>query len=357
MRALRYLPLLFVIACGDNIGVDDMPDAKRADAAPDAPMPVPCSYDEAADATNDTKFGGGTNMAENTGIMFGSSAVGVCGKLDSSHYNAGRQLIDADAFQLHVSADTTVLLYVTAPGAEAYDAVLIEIANMVAPRRSEVGKFFGTFAMASAQLPPGDYQIYISAFNGTAAAADLDYKLVLAPDNAAARCPKMTGTATYTEALDGASNDGNDIYIVNYTGGTPRDFTSASDVVEPTGISVAPSMSYHVAGSSGTPGTNYNDFYLDRDTYQITMGPNANQLSLRLNWSATTADFDVLVFPMGLLSDFAEGYYNRSMEDEFVTTAVTPGMSYWVFVGADTTSTGQPLAYDLSVCGGTFTAP
>jgi hypothetical protein len=42
------------------------------------------------------------------------------------------------------------------------------------------------------------------------------------------------------------------------------------------------------------------------------------------------------------------------MEDEYSTFAVTPGASYWVFVGADDTSTGQPITYDLTLCGDTY---
>ena len=38
------------------------------------------------------------------------------------------------------------------------------------------------------------------------------------------------------------------------------------------------------------------DAYQDRDVYAVTMGANANQLSVRLNWSSTTADLDFYVF-------------------------------------------------------------
>jgi len=354
MRALRLLPLI-LLACGDNKGDDDVADAKRPDAAPDGLPPVTCTYTEMADATNDIKYGGTQDMVEATGVTFNGEAIGICGKLDSSHYDQTRMLIDVDSYQITVTSQTAGILYVTAPGAQAYDTVLVEIANMTT-NTSEVGKFFGTFAMTSSVLPPGDYQIYILSFHGSAPAAPIDYKLVLMPDNPTMRCPKISAAADYTEALD--STVGNDVYIVRYSGATRRDFTpSTTDVAEPTGISVTPGGMYRIHGDSDTPTTNHNDFYLDRDTYQITMGANTNQLSMRLNWASTTADLDILLFPMAQLNDFAEGYYNRSMEDEFVTTAVIPGMSYWLMVGADTQSTGQPIAYDVSVCGATFTPP
>ena len=346
---LRCLPLLILIACGDNIGVD--PDARRPDAPSDGPSVVPCSYTEMADATNDVKYGPVSDAVEATGVTFGTGAIGICGKLDSSHYNQTMMLIDVDSYQIRVDSQTAGILYVSAPAAQAYDTVLIEIANMTTGA-SEVGKLQGNVAITASVLPPGDYEIYISSFHGTAPSAPIDYKIVLQPDNPLARCPKISAAANYTETLDGASSNGNDIYIVRYSGAIRRDFTTfTTDVVEPTGISVTPDGQFRITGASGVSAVNHNDFYNDRDAYQITMGANTNQLSLRLNWSSTTADLDILVFPMAMLNDFAQGYYNRTMEDEFVTTAVIPGMSYWLFVGADLASTGHPIAYDVSVCG------
>ena len=85
------------------------------------------------------------------------------------------------------------------------------------------------------------------------------------------------------------------------------------------------------------------------------MGANSNQLSVRLNWPGTTADFDFFVFPMNGVIEQATGWYGGNMEDEYTTLAVVPGMSYWVWAGIDDASTGQPIDYDLTVCGATFT--
>jgi hypothetical protein len=99
------------------------------------------------------------------------------------------------------------------------------------------------------------------------------------------------------------------------------------------------------------------DSYQDRDTYLVTMGANANELSVRLNWPGTTADLDVLVFPANGVLEQATGWYNANMEDEFTTLAVTPGQAYWVWVAADDQTTGQPVNYDLTLCGDAFTQP
>jgi hypothetical protein len=284
----------------------------------------------------------------------------ICGKFDNTHYQQSNMLIDVDSYAINVGAQSNGLLYITAPGAEAFNTVLIEIyGNSTGLTTDEVGQFQATsgFAMASAKLPPGEYVIVVSSFHSAAATAPVDYKIVLQADNPA-RCAKSTATATYSEMLDGVTADGNDVYEVRYTGGMQRQLTANPlDMVEPTGISVAPNMTYRISGTNIVPAVtpaSWADFYQDRDTYQITMGADANQLSLRLSWPGTTADMDFLVFPMGGINDFANGYYNAKMEDEFATFAVIPGMSYWVFVAADDSSTGQPIAYDLTVCGATF---
>jgi len=357
MRSFRLMPVLLLIACGDNHEGDKRPDARpMADAMVDAPMQVTCNYTESADATNDNFYANGNPEA--TSLSFGTAAIGICGKLEHTHYVQNNMVVDVDSYLINVPAQTSALLSITAPGAEALNTVLIEIYGM-STSTDEVGKFEPTqgFAIASARLPPGDYVVNVSSFNTAAATATIDYKLVLRPDSPT-RCAKSTATANYTESLDGTTADGNDVYEVRYMGSPRRQFTAAADMVEPTGITVAPDGSYRVSGTNSLPASapaSWADFYQDRDTYQLTMGANANQLSLRLSWPGTTADLDFLVFPMGGLNDFATGYYNAKMEDEFATFAVIPGMSYWVFVGADDSSSGQPISYDLTACGATYT--
>jgi len=348
-----------LFACGDNDTRPHHPDAHEADAPPDAPMVAACNYTEMMDADNDNFFG--TGNPETTNVTFdGTAAVGICGKIDNSHYDNGRMLVDVDSYTIHVSGPSGALLRLTAPGAEGLNTVLIEIYNNTTGQ-DQTGQFIHDHAAASIQLEPGDYILEVSGFHGAAPAAAIDYKLGIYKDDVATRCPKVTVAPNYTEALDGLTGDGNDMYEIRFMQGAPKPSftTNVLDVVEPSGITATAGGKFRISGSSDKPTVtpaDWMDAYQDRDTYQITMGPNANELTLRLNWASTTADLDFYVFPMSTLSTFAVGYQNANMEPELVTTAVIPGMSYWVFVGADDMTTGQPTPYDLSICGDSFTA-
>ena len=232
----RLLPLVLLFACGDNHGGHGHPDAGPTPDVPvDAPVPLTCAFTEAADATNDDLFGNGT--PENTMVSFTQSFM-ICGKLDSSHYQTAQQRIDVDSYQFTVPADSNGIVYLTSPGAEAYDSVFIEIYGMTTST-SETGQFIGNFATTSADLPPGDYIVTVQAYDATAPTAALDYKLVIATDSAT-RCAKSTAAANYTEMLDGVTADGNDVLEVRYMGMPRRQLTAnALDVPEPTGITVA----------------------------------------------------------------------------------------------------------------------
>jgi hypothetical protein len=360
MRSIRFLPLVLLLACGDNED-NTRPDARRdgppADAPIDAPQPLVCGFTEMADTTNDDLFGNGT--AEATGLNFTTSTMVICGKLDNGHYEVNPQRVDVDSYRFSVPANTQGLLYLTAPGAENFDSVLIEIYGMTT-NTSETGKYIGNFAVASAALPAGDYVVTVSSYDATVPAAALNYRLIMMLDSPT-RCAKSTATPAYMENIDGLTADGNDVIEVRYSGQPRRKLTdSGLDMPEPTGIMVAPNMSYRITGTSASPAitpASWADSFQERDVYQIAMGAMTNQLSVRLNWPGTTADYDFFVFPMGGVIEQATGWYAGNMEDEFTTLAVTPGMSYWIWLGVDDASTGLPINYDLTVCGGTFTSP
>ena len=358
MRSIRLLPLVLLVACGDNHGQHHPPDGPpQPDAAVDAHVPLTCGYTEMKDTMNDDLFANGA--PEDTGISFTNQPFMICGKLDNGHYEAQPQRIDVDSYKFTVAAGTSGMVSLTVPGAENYDFVGIEIYGM-SNAIDATGTFIGNYAVTAADLPAGDYVITITSYDATAPTAALDYKLVVQTDSPT-RCAKSTAAATYTESLDGTTADLNDVIEIRYMGMPRRQLTAnALDMPEPTGIMVAPDMSYHVVGTNSKPTVtpaDWADSFQDRDTYQITMGGTTNQLSLRLNWPGNTADFDLFMFPMGGIIEQAVSYKAGNMEDEFITTAVTPGMSYYVWVGADDMSTGQPINYDLTVCGASFTQP
>lgn len=356
MRSIYLLPLSLLLACGDDKGRPARPDApdQMIDAAIDAPAPIPCAYNEMADATNDDLFGNGN--AETTAINF-TAPTAICGKFNMGHYNNQRMNVDVDMYQITVPAMTSGILYVTAPGAENFDSVLVEIYGLGTGNfTDEIGQFQGNFATLTYTLPPDDYVITVSSYDPSDTTAAIDYKITLQIDTTP-RCPKSTATAT-PEAAEGTVGGGNDVYEVRYQGQPARALTADALDAPEAAITVEPAMSYHATGTSSTftaTPVSWMDSFQDRDTYAVTMGATTNQLSVRLNWPGTTADFDFFVFPATGVIERANGWYAGNMEDEFTTLAVTPGATYWIMVGMDDASTGAPVSYDLTLCGETFT--
>jgi hypothetical protein len=355
---LAFVPLV-AFACGDNHDQPGPPDANHPDTPMiDAALPT-CEFTEADDAGNDDLFGTGT--AETTNKTFAGAKITFCGNLENTHFDAQTELVDSDSFKVHVANDRGAKLYLTGMGVDALNTTLIEIYDNVSGTDA-VGTFLGDHAAAGVELVAGDYVVTVSSFNTAAPTSTLAYRLTLAPADLNMVCPHVTTAASYTEAGDTITADLNDVYEVRYGTATPhRKFTdNVADAPENTAamFTVAPAMNYRITGVNSTPTVtpvDWADRYQDRDTYAIKTGAATNEMSLRLNWTATTADFDMLVFKENDLVDFADGYLNGNMEPEFLTFAVEPNSTYWVFVGADDASTGQPLNYDLTACGATFT--
>ena len=97
------------------------------------------------------------------------------------------------------------------------------------------------------------------------------------------------------------------------------------------------------------------DEYLDRDTYEITTDGVTNEMTVRLNWAAGTADLDFIVFEEGQLKPSVESNITGTDGQELQTFAVKPKTKYWVWVGAFHGSTGLPMSYDLSIYGSAYT--
>ena len=344
MRLIGFLPLVLVIGCGDN--KDDHhhpPDAKVADAAVDGPTPLTCAYNEMSDATNDELFNAQTSSPEMTGQSF-TKAFQLCGKLDNN-WAQNTQRIDSDTYQFTVPAASSAIVYLVAPGAQDYDTVILDITS-TPPGLFATGEYTGNFAVASLALPPGDYYVTVTAYDATAPAAALDYKLNVMIDSPT-RCAKSTMAATFTEASDGLTADGNDVYEVRYSGQPRRKLTDNTlDTAEQTGITAAVGSTYRITGTSAAPAVapaSWADSFQDRDTYMITTGATTNQLGVRLNWPGTTADFDFFIFPMNEIIEIANGWKNGNMEDEFVTISVLPSTQYLIWTAMDDASTGVDL--------------
>jgi hypothetical protein len=349
MSSQRFF-LLFLMACGGGGNSGDLPDAVAVDSDPTVDMPVQpgaCAYTEAADATNNNAPG-----AEATGIMYTAATV-ICGKINSGHFNAG--LIDVDAYKINVPANSELLVHISGTGIEPLTQVATQVlsSNGMQPIANAIAQ--GDHGTTSVRLATGDYILTAGARNTADIAAPIDYRITLIPDAPATRCAKVTAAANFTEANDGGANIGNDMISID-EGASPSTklTTSAADSPEPTALTLAVGTKYRITGSSAalTPV----DSYKDKDTFLFTTGATTTQLSVRLNWAATTVDFDFLVPPAGSASSIGAGLAISNSEDEFRTFAVKPNSQYWLWVGQykDSTAT-TPSIYDATICAEAFT--
>lgn len=340
---------LVVAGCGDDAGSGMVDSAVTQDDAPsqtDGSTMVTCDFTEAADATNGAAAG-----AEATSLTLATKLT-LCGAVNNGHLASG--LVDADAFKFTVSADTDVLLRVTGGGLEALTDMDIVIAD---PSGASVGfgVFEGDHGTLAARLPAGDWLAVAQAFNGSDPAAPTSYVMTVVTDTPATRCAKATGGTTFPEAGDGGSDNGNDVITYDASSNPESNYTAASgDAPEATSFSVAPATQYRITGSSAN--VNPADDYMDRDTYAFTTGATTNEMSIRLNWAATTVDFDYRVYYStgATPTSFVGGLLTRNTEDEFETFATTPNTTYWLWVAAYDGATGLPAPYQATLCGESY---
>ncbi len=342
-------------ACGDDTHKKPTPDAFQfQDAPPDSSMPPACDYTEAHDTTNDYNLMTGFTPEE-TAIAFNGTTKTICGTINNGHFSSTYGSIDIDDYKFSVTADTDVIVTLTGSGLQNISSVGIFSVDSTQARVGG-GYFFSDHAVFSAHLAAGSYEISAEAYGNADIATAIPYKLKIAKDMPLTRCPHVTGTPSFVEANDGALSTANDTVSVNYANSPSYATTTPGTTPEPTNLTLAAGTSYLVTGNSAMRVAT--DSYLDKDTFQVTTGATTNQLSVRLNWASTTTDFDLLVFTQGTYNPpIAISAKMMLGEDEFLTTAVAPNTTYWIWVGAYMSSTigasGSP--YDLSLCAENFT--
>lgn len=350
MTTPRLLPVLLIAAaCGGDDGPSTQPDAApTVDASPDGPtLPAGCDYAEQNDAGNDSYIQGGGREATN--LTF-TARTTVCGQIDSTHFDNGK--VDIDAYAITLSAPATVTLTLVGSGLEGLEQAGFEVwSGMDFADPEGGGSFVGNHGIRALTLDAGTYELAVLAGNAAAIGSPIAYKLTIATDAPAARCPKVTAAANFTEANDGGGNNGNDVFVVDFAQQDPESLTpNANDAPEPSAITVAPMMAYRISGSLAEVGITGS--YKDADTYAFTTDATTNQLEIRLNWTGAT-DLDYFLFE-GAVPSVGGSAIAADLEDEFQTFAVKPNTTYWLWTGLFRTSTG-PQAYDLSICGVTFT--
>jgi hypothetical protein len=330
---LACLAPWFLVACGDD-----------GDSPPASPH---CDYTEMAEGTNDM-------TAEDSGLDVGSKTGTLCGKIDTGHFSG--DTIDRDIYHVTVGGSGNLLVEFGGDGVEDIPDFTVRIFDTAAaPSLVATGTFagdLGTHAAFLAQLPPAEYNVVVSASGTADLPAPVSYKVHIVADDPDKRAPAITTAASYSEGHDNADNLGNDVVEVNFA--SDPSFTMASgSTPEPTGITIKSGKSTHITGQSAmVTGT---DEYLDRDTYEITTDKVANELTIRLNWMAGTADLDFIVFEEGQLTPSVESNITGTDGQELQTFAVKPNTKYWVWVGAFKGSAGLPAMYDLSIYGSAYT--
>jgi hypothetical protein len=347
--SVLFAVLAGITACGDN---KHKPDAPPSIDAPPPDAANACDYTEQHDATNDYNLPTGF-VAEQTGIAFSGTPKTICGVVNNGHYSAANGSIDIDDYRFTVTADADVIVSLTGD-LQAITTIGIFAADS-AQKGVGGGYFINDHGVFSTHLPAGSYEISAEAYANGDIAAPVPYKIKIAPDMPATRCPKVTAAANYTEAKDMTPLfNQNDTVDIDFTKTPFAQATNPATTPEPTGVTVAAGTNYRLSGTSSL--VTGNGSYFDMDAYLITTGASTNQLAVRLNWPDATADLDLYVFQAGRPNPpISSSAHIKNGEDEFVTLAVAGGSQYWLWVGAATMPGAGGYAYDLSVCGETFT--
>ncbi len=353
MRSIRSVAVTLTVlatACGDDARSspeDAQIVSDSADEPDSPPLPSGCDYSEADDENNDDITQGGS--PELTGETLTAAAGKVlCGTVSSDHWDDTNDTVDVDAYAMQLPAGP-IIVTLSGAGLEALGEATLQIYSGDDFEFLEAEEpIVGSHAVATLDLPPGAYEFSIATENGTPISAPIPYKIKVSVDTPATRCPRIVGAANH---MEGTAN--NDVVQITYTGGTMMSLTtSGADAPEPSGVNL---MAGFVARISGTiAATGQVGDYKDPDTYSFTTGPGMDSLTVRLNW-AGAADLDMFLFK-GDVPAVASSAIGRSGEDEMLTVPVLPSTTYWLLAGMDLASTA-PLAYDLSLCGGTFVPP
>lgn len=335
------LVVILLTACGDDTG------STRADAAGDTTGDVPCSYTESADAQNTMLAD-----AEATSLTVGATPLVICGAIDNGHFDGSLEVVDGDFYRFTVAAPTDLIIHVTGSGVSMPKQVLMQVNQMGSFSFFGFGTVVGDHgSLVSHIATAGDYTIAVGAVNPQDLSSAVNYKISIAVDAPATRCPASTGAVSHAEGTDGGAND---VFEYASAGNPNSTLTSTtSDAPEATGITAAAATSYLITGTEDN--VNLPDDYMGRDTFAFTTGASTNQMSIRLNWPSTTADLDFRVYPMAIARPLSivGGLDASNMQDEFETFAVKPNTQYLLWVAASDGSTA-PATYSATLCGETF---
>jgi len=346
---MRVATLWFGVAlaaCGGDDG-GDQPDALHgvdgsvSDAAPDD-----CDYTEADDDGNAT-------AAEATGLDV-PGAIKICGSV-AARVPTG-QIVDTDRYAFTVETAGPYLVRVDAPagGVLALSAGVSLAAGGDGSFRND-GVYIGDHLVFSVALETAEFAIEVIAGDNAAPDSAVPYTITIVPDQPAARCTTVSGTAAYTEATDTATNTGNDMVEVSWGPFAAVQTAATTDAPEPSAsaLTISAGMSYKASGAASLPNGGTTDTYQDRDTYVLATGAQTNEITVRLSWEGTDADLDFLVLavPQGASAPvpLAFGTLAGTSGPELATTAALRSTQYWVWVGEYDATVPVAKPYELTI--------
>ncbi len=331
------IALLAVAACGGDDGATTPLDgAIVADAFPGDASVDDC-YREGADDING-------DVGEPTGLVVGGVARAICGDVAVVHPGPAG-LLDRDRFAVTLVTPAAVVIRLSAPGAVGLERLQLDVTT--AGGAALTARAIGGLGVAIALLPSGTHELAVSAFGASGGA--IPYRLVIAPDDPAARCPLAGGGPDYREADETeAGHRANDMVAVHVAPLSSAATPSTSDRPEDTQRAVSSVGRVVLAGDSADV-TPAGDDYHDRDAFAVYTGQTTNFLELRAGWSGA-ADLDVLVFEAEQ-PDAPLGTPTATVAGELVVATVKPATLYWVWIGGSTRSAALPATYELAVCG------
>jgi len=358
MRDSIFRSALFIVAlsaCGvtpptpggdDTTGSDPTLVGQPPVNTQSSPVPLlACDYTEQADATNDYLASSGYSL-EQSGVMFAGTTRTICGTINNGHFDNYFDSVDVDNYGVDLAQDGDVQVTITG------DAGAISSVGVYAYRPDtgfSLGSYFyGDHGVFTAHMLAGHYEFSVEAYDVQDATVEVPYKVQITVDHPFQRCARVTHAADYVEQGDGVDAIGNDMVDVD-NGQYPRATrTGGGDAPEIADMMMQAPGKYRIYGDSSA--RTALGSYFDRDTYAITVGPDTNQMSVRLNWGSPDADFDFYVFQPDSTVAISQAVTTKQGEDEYATFPVIPGHQYWLWVGASTSSSAMPADYDASLC-------
>jgi hypothetical protein len=315
------------------------------------PSSSSCGYDEKSNVGNEHALPDQTGVAETTAQSSGGF-VDICGQIDSDHFDAEREIVDIDSYEVDIA--TAGRIMTTVEFGREVPATSIELVVATADNAEQRVAASTSGGVWSALLPKGAVTISIVVSHPSALATAIPYVIRMKPDDVSLRCPELTSPdmadAAYAEKADGAQNQGNDAVRMSLDSKVPASMLGFSTAEDPD-FWLREGQSALIQGSVGLSDLPDAGGYEDGDAYVLSVGA-TDQLTIRASWPAMNADLDLWVVPANSTKVWARATKLATTGGEALTFATNANTTYWLWVaGATSSISGLPKPYDITICG------